>query len=884
MQNGKKSGGSPLVRGATGDWEVVVGLEMHAQVASKAKLFSGASTAFGGEPNSHVSLVDAAMPGMLPVINEACIAQAVRTGLGLNAQINLVSVFDRKNYFYPDLPQGYQISQYKRPIVGAGEVEVDVDGEVVSVGIERLHLEQDAGKLIHDQSPEHTLVDLNRSGVALMEIVSKPDLRSARQAQAFVSKVRTILRYLGTCDGDMEKGNLRADVNVSVRKPGAKLGTRCEIKNVNSIRFIGQAIEAEARRQIDIIEDGGTIEQETRLFDAAKGVTRSMRSKEEAHDYRYFPDPDLLPLELTQAFVDGLKKDLPELPDAKKARFMRDFKLSAYDADVLVVEKESADFFEAVAKGRDGKTAANWVINELFGRLNKEGLDVTASPVSAGQLGAVIDLIASNAISGKIAKDVFEIVWSEGGDPAEIVEKRGLRQVTDTGAIQAAVDAIIAANPDKVTDAKANPKAIGWFVGQVMKSTGGKANPQAVNELLKKKLGSEVVQSPKEPESREVLFRDRRRSRTTALRPRESLFSFYDAMDGTAYDILRSKLNLWLSELPLEHRSELISRMQKAGNRAFGGALCELTIHALLVRLGYALSPHPTVPGSSYHPDYAVVDKRGKTQAYIEVTTVNRRDDEEGELGREAPIYNAIDGAKLPSGCWLSYSLIRAGSKSPPLSPLVKAIEEWAGRSRGKELGVQATRRFTADDWIVELELFASNNATQNTDAIGVAMAGGGWIAPHKDLREAILRKSSRYGALNAPYIVVVGDGKEQVFGEGHAKRVITEAVFGDEIISFIGNISRAGRKHNGVWLGAHGPQNQHLTAVLLLPRTGLWHLREKNWQPILAINPWTSNPIPAGLKRLNYLEVRDDQWVQRDAESFADILELPNPWPPVDN
>jgi aspartyl-tRNA(Asn)/glutamyl-tRNA(Gln) amidotransferase subunit B len=489
MQKDKKSGSNNLVRGATGDWEVVIGLEVHAQAATKAKLFSGASTEFGGSPNSHVSLVDAAMPGMLPVINAACVAQAVRTGLGLNAQINLVSVFDRKNYFYPDLPQGYQISQYKQSIVGAGVVEVDVDGETIAVGIERLHLEQDAGKSIHDQHPEFSYVDLNRAGVALMEIVSKPDLRSAKQAQAYVSKLRTILRYLGTCDGDMEKGNLRADLNVSVRRPGDDLGTRCEIKNVNSIRFIGQAIDYEARRQIDIIEDGGKIEQETRLFDSAKGETRSMRSKEEAHDYRYFPDPDLLPLELTQAYVEGLRKDLPELPDAKKRRFMTDYKLSAYDADVLVAERESAEFFEAVAKGRDGKSAANWVINELFGRLNKEGKDIEHSPVSAQQLSGIIDLIASGAISGKIAKDVFEIVWSEGGDPARIVEKRGLRQVTDTGAIEKAIDAVIAANPDKVAQVKARPAALGWFVGQVMKSTGGKANPQAVNELLKRKLG-----------------------------------------------------------------------------------------------------------------------------------------------------------------------------------------------------------------------------------------------------------------------------------------------------------------------------------------------------------------------------------------------------------
>jgi aspartyl-tRNA(Asn)/glutamyl-tRNA(Gln) amidotransferase subunit B len=498
MQDKAKTARNDLIKGATGDWEVVIGLEVHAQVASRAKLFSGASTAFGGEPNAHVSLVDAAMPGMLPVINEECIAQAVLTGLGLNARINLVSVFDRKNYFYPDLPQGYQISQYKQPVVGEGVVEVDVDGETVKVGIERLHLEQDAGKLIHDQHAEYSMVDLNRAGVALMEIVSKPDMRSAKQAQAYVAKLRSILRYLGTSDADMEKGNLRADVNVSVRRSGdPEYGTRCEIKNVNSIRFIGQAIDYEARRQVDILEDGGTIRQETRLFDSAKGVTRSMRSKEEAHDYRYFPDPDLLPLELTRDYVDGLRKGLPELPDEKRARFIKQYGLSAYDAGVLTAERESADFFEAVAKGRDrvaaeprdGKVAANWVINELFGRLNKDGLEIGASPVSAAQLGGIIDLIASGAISGKIAKDVFEIAWSEGGDPAEIVEKRGLRQVTDTGAIEAAIDKVIAANPDKVEQAKAKPQAVGWFVGQVMKATGGKANPQAVNELLKRKLG-----------------------------------------------------------------------------------------------------------------------------------------------------------------------------------------------------------------------------------------------------------------------------------------------------------------------------------------------------------------------------------------------------------
>ena len=488
----QKADKSNLIEGETGPFEVVIGLEVHAQVTSNAKLFSGASTEFGGEPNSHVSLVDAAMPGMLPVINAGCIAQAIRTGLGHKAKINLNSVFDRKNYFYPDLPQGYQISQYTSPVVGEGEVIVDLlGGERVVVGIERLHLEQDAGKSLHDQHPQFSYVDLNRSGVALMEIVSKPDLRSSEQARAYVTKLRSILRYLGTCDGNMEEGSLRADVNVSVRRPGDPLGTRCEIKNVNSIRFIGQAIEYEARRQIEIIEEGGAIRQETRLFDAKTGETRSMRSKEEAHDYRYFPDPDLLPLELTQAYVDALAADLPELPDAKRARFITEFGLSPYDADVLIAERESADYFEAVAKGRDAKQAANWVINELFGRLNKEGRSTLDSPVSAAQLGAVLDLIKSGTISGKIAKDVFDIVWSEGGDPKAIVEARGLTQVTDMSEIEVAVDQVIAANPEKAEQAKLKPALAGWFVGQVMKATQGKASPQAVNALLKKKLGIE---------------------------------------------------------------------------------------------------------------------------------------------------------------------------------------------------------------------------------------------------------------------------------------------------------------------------------------------------------------------------------------------------------
>jgi len=490
-----------VIAGAKHDWELVIGLEVHAQVASKAKLFSGASTLFGAEPNSNVAFVDAGMPGMLPVINEGCIALAVKTGLGLNAEIHLNSAFDRKNYFYPDLPQGYQISQLYHPIVGEGEVIVDMaPGIARRVRIERIHLEQDAGKSIHDMDPTMSFVDLNRTGVALMEIVSRPDIRGPEEAAAYVAKLRQILRYLGTCDGNMQNGNLRADVNVSVCRPGdyeryqetqdfSHLGTRCEIKNMNSMRFIQQAIEVEARRQIAIIEDGGSVVQETRLYDPDKGETRSMRSKEEAHDYRYFPCPDLLPLEIEQAWVDGIKATLPELPDAKKARFVRDFGMTEYDASVLTADVENATYFEAVAQGRDGKLAANWVINEVFGRLKKDDLAIADSPVSPAQLGEIIGLISSGDISGKIAKDLFEIVYNEGGDPAEIVESRGMKQVTDTGAIEAAVDKIIADNPAQVEKARINPKLAGWFVGQVMKATGGKANPAAVNEIVSARLG-----------------------------------------------------------------------------------------------------------------------------------------------------------------------------------------------------------------------------------------------------------------------------------------------------------------------------------------------------------------------------------------------------------
>jgi aspartyl-tRNA(Asn)/glutamyl-tRNA(Gln) amidotransferase subunit B len=479
-----------LIEGRTGAWEVVLGLEVHAQVASRSKLFSGAAVGFGAGPNEQVSLVDAAFPGMLPVINGYCVEQAVRTGLGLKAQINLWSRFDRKNYFYPDLPPGYQISQYAHPIVGEGEIEVERDdGSIFVVGIERLHLEQDAAKLIHDQDPNWTLVDLNRAGTALMEIVSKPDMRSSDEASAYVKKLRTILRYLGSCDGDMEKGNLRADVNVSVRRPGEPLGTRCEIKNVNSYRHIREAIEHEARRQIEIIEDGGRIKQETRLFDPIKGETRSMRSKEEAEDYRYFPDPDLLPLELDPAWVKALQASLPELPDAKKRRLETEYALSPYDASVLVAEAAKADFFEAAAKGRDAKLVANWTTNNLMGRLAEADLDIEQSPIDAADIAALVKLIEDGVISSKIARVVFDHMWDGEGDPAAIVEARGLRQVTDTGALETTIDAIIAANPGQVEAVKSRPQAIGWFVGQVMRETGGKANPAAVNAILKAKLG-----------------------------------------------------------------------------------------------------------------------------------------------------------------------------------------------------------------------------------------------------------------------------------------------------------------------------------------------------------------------------------------------------------
>jgi aspartyl-tRNA(Asn)/glutamyl-tRNA(Gln) amidotransferase subunit B len=479
-----------VIEGRTGQWETVIGLEVHAQVVSKAKLFSGAATEFGAEPNTQVSPVDAAFPGMLPVINRFCVEQAVKTGLGLDAEIRLASVFERKNYFYPDLPPGYQISQYQQPVVGPGRVMLDMpDGTSREIGITRLHLEQDAGKSLHDQHPSLTYVDLNRAGVALMEIVSEPDLRSAEEAAIYLRKLRSILRYLGTCDGNMEEGSLRCDCNVSVRRPGEPYGTRCEIKNLNSIRYVVQAIEYEARRQIEVLEEGGTIEQQTRLFDAGRGVTRPMRSKEEAHDYRYFPDPDLLPLALQPEWIAGLRAELPELPDAKKARFVLEHGLSPDDAAVLVAERETALFFEQVAEGRDAKSAANWVMGDLFGALNRLGVGIEQSPVTAAQLGGLIDLIADGTISGRLAKEVFAEMVATGADPAAIVEAKGLRQVTDSSAIEAAIDAVLAAQAEKVVEYRAGrDKLYGFFVGQIMRATHGKANPALVNQLLRKKL------------------------------------------------------------------------------------------------------------------------------------------------------------------------------------------------------------------------------------------------------------------------------------------------------------------------------------------------------------------------------------------------------------
>jgi len=861
-----------LLKGATGDWEVVIGMEIHAQVTSKSKLFSGASTAFGGEPNAQVSLVDAAMPGMLPVINEECVRQAVRTGLGLNAQINLRSVFDRKNYFYPDLPQGYQISQYKSPVVGEGEVIVDLDGgRSVSIGIERLHLEQDPGKMLHDRSPSLSYIDFNRCGVALMEIVSKPDIRDAEQAKAYVTKLRSIMRYLGTCDGDMEKGSLRADVNVSVRKPGAPLGTRCEIKNMNSITFIGQAIEYEARRQIEILEDGGKIEQETRRFDPGKGETRSMRSKEEAHDYRYFPDPDLLPLEFSQEFVDELKAKLPELPDQKKARFVADFGLSAYDASVLVAERESAVFYETVLdrlanRTRDGKIAANWVINELFGRLNKEGRDIADSPVNAEQLAAIVDMIGEGTINGRQAKDLFEIVWLEGGDPRELVERFGMKQVTDLNVIEKAVDEIVSANAAKVEDAKTNPNTIGWFVGQVMKSSKGRANPQKTTGLLRTKL-----------------FENWTRTKEGPLQRGERPYDYYDQSARKGYQSLRDILNLWVSEIEdANFRDEIISRITKAGNAGFRAALSELVVHDLLVRLGFTIATHPTLPGATKRPDFALTDAKGRASAYVEVTTVNRPDSQEKEDNRESIVFNAINQLRVPDGSLLGYTLVKAGSDSPPLREFLTSIENWVAANAGRAKSDEVVEKFSTGDWIVELELFSATGVSDATGAIATAWLGGGALAPHIDVRAALYRKSRGYGEMGAPYIIAVADAKGHMFGKQQVRNAVTEAVFGDERAVLVGNEpAKLDYAPNGFWRGPNGPRNTHVTAVLFLPQTDIWKFRDPKWEPILAVNPWATATLPNSFKSLSRLEAEGDNWVERPGKPFGDLLGLPEPWPP---
>ncbi len=860
---------SKLIKGATGDWEVVIGMEVHAQVTSNAKLFSGASTEFGGEPNSHVSLVDAAMPGMLPVINEECVRQAVRTGLGLNAKINLRSVFDRKNYFYPDSPQGYQISQYKSPVVGEGVLVVELaGGESVTVGIERLHLEQDAGKLLHDQSPTMSFVDLNRSGVALMEIVSKPDIRSSEQAKAYVTKLRSILRYLGTCDGDMEKGSLRADVNVSVRKPGEALGTRCEIKNMNSIAFIGEAIESEARRQIKTIEEGGTVDQETRLYDPNTRKTRSMRSKEEAHDYRYFPDPDLLPLEFSEAYVAELKASLPELPDQKMAGFIAELGLPPYDASVLVAEPESARFYEAVlANLKDprnhAKVAANWVINELFGRLNKEGMEISASPVSAEQLAAIIELALDGTINGKQAKDLFDIVWQKGGDPRALVETLSMKQVTDVGAIEMMVEDVVTANTAKVEDAKTNPNTIGWFVGQVMKSSKGKANPQTTTGLLRTRI-----------------FENWARSQTGPLQRGERLYDYYDQSARKGYEELRSILNLWASEVDdSPYRDELISRMTRGGNAAFRAALAELVIYDLLVRLGHKISVHPVIPGARRRPDFALADSKGRVSAYIEVTTVNRPENSDAETNRENVIYRAIDQLTLPKGCLLGYKLVRAGPNSPALKPLLAAIEDWAKANSERAKTEEIIERFTAADWVFELELFSASEAGAATGGIATAWLSGGALAPHKDIRAALYRKSRGYGKMDAPFIIAIADTTDQMFGKLQVRDAITEAVFGDERFVFAGDKATRQFAPNGFWRGPDGPRNTHVTALLFLPQIDIWKLRDPKWEPVLATNPWAASQTPNSLKSLTRFEADQGKWIE--GKPIGDLLGLPDPWPP---
>jgi aspartyl-tRNA(Asn)/glutamyl-tRNA(Gln) amidotransferase subunit B len=873
---------SELIKGATGDWEVVIGLEVHAQVTSQAKLFSGASTEFGGEPNSHVSLVDAAMPGMLPVINAECVRQAVRTGLGLKAKINLKSVFDRKNYFYPDLPPGYQISQYKSPIVGEGEVLVDMpDGETVRVGIERLHLEQDAGKSLHDQNPSMSLVDLNRAGVALMEIVSKPDLRSADEAMAFIAKLRSLMRHLGTCDGDMEKGSLRADVNVSVRKPGAPYNTRCEIKNVNSIRFIGQAVEYEARRQIEIIEDGGKIMQETRLFDPDKGETRSMRTKEEAHDYRYFPDPDLLPLELSQSFVEELRASLPETDEDKKARYLGYDDLTKDDVSALLTEKELREEFETwreLAPNVPPKALLNWLRNEHLRRLRKEGFTLRSSPIPAAVNVAIVELAANGVIPNRHAKALYDRIWlanttsssservSTAEDVRQFLVELGLDREEANDGLEKLVDEVIAQNPSMASEASTNPKVLPRLFGQVMKASGGKANPENTNELLKKKL-----------------FDDRKRIRQEPLKPGERLYDYYDESNRDGYAELRSFLNLWLSEIDNEtHLAELISRAQNGGNNAFRGVVCEAMTHALLIRLGYKVEVHPEMPGSKRHPDFALKNKTGEILGYVEVTTVNQADEKDKESNREAAIYTAINGAKLPSGCVVGYNLVQAGSDSPALGPLVKAIEDWARENCESALTEDVVKSFPAGNWIIEIDLYSGLQGVSGSSAIGTATMAGGWITPHRDIRAALERKSRGYGNMKVPYVIVVADAKNQLFHKEATKNAITEAVFGDEQVVLVsGEQPKRGFAKNGFWHGPHGYQNRHVSGVLVIPDATIWKLREERWQPILAVHPFPNHSIPEAIGSLIRLEAIDDKWALRDGKSVADVLGLPVPWPP---
>jgi hypothetical protein len=662
---------------------------------------------------------------------------------------------------------------------------------------------------------------------------------------------------------------------------------------MNSINFIGQAIEYEARRQIEILEDGGAIDQETRLFDPSKGETRSMRSKEEAHDYRYFPDPDLLPLELTQDFVDKLRADLPELPDQKKMRFITELGMNEYNASVLVADKAAADFFERtlakfapfpMGKPRTAGEVLKWVTGELFGRLNKAKLSIERSPVTSDHMAELLSLQFGGTISGSMTKQVLDRVWETGRRPAEIVEALGFKQIGDAGTIEKIVDEVIAANPDKVTQARAKPAAVQWFVGQVMKASGGKADPRAVSDLLKSKLGIEGTEGSEKDvkKDRNVLFEDRKRTRQQPLQRGERLFEYYDECARKGYDEFRSLVNRWLSEVAEDDRCKLISRMRNGGNNAFGAALCELVVHALLIALNYRVVAHPNVPGTNAHPDFEATDESGR-RFYVEVTTVNRADETVDQLSREAPIYNAINQAKLPAGCLLGYELVQAGPDKPDLSKLVDSVERWAKESVSSDSTRPIVRRFAVGEWIVELELLSGGSSASGSPAIGVAWGGGGAITPHRDIRGDLLDKSNKYGTLGAPFLIVVADAKDQIFGKSQAKDAITEAVFGDELVVSVGDKFARDFARNGLWLGPEGPRNQHVTAVMLMPQTDIWKLREPNRAPILALNPWATSSLPDAIMGLRRLEATDSKWMDNDGKDLADILGLPIPWPPIE-